>query len=235
MNFKKDTSFQTKIDIVSDRIRESILDGTLKPRDRIQINSVAESLGFSIIPVREAIRKLEVQGFLEIRAHKGVYVREPNIKELADIFEVRVLLECRAARLALEAIKDSDLRELEAVHGAMEELSEELGHASLVKYFSLNRKFHGMLYKISGNAFLCKTIENIAMNIEPHLLRYISSAASRKIAQQEHGEILKACEQRDAQRVEDAIAKHLKNILSIIVELTPSSVCGKRIFLARLT
>jgi DNA-binding GntR family transcriptional regulator len=221
VNFKKDTSFQTKIEIVSDRIRESILDGTLKPLDRIQINSVAESLGFSIIPVREAIRKLEVQGFLEIKPHKGVYVREPNINELADIFEVRVLLECRAARLALVAIEDSDLHELRAVHGAMEKLSEELGHASLVKYFSLNRKFHGMLYKISRNTFLCKTIENIAMNIEPHLLRYISSPASRKMAHQEHGEILKACEERDVQRVEHCISRHLKNILSIIIELTP--------------
>jgi len=219
--FKKDTSFQTKIDIVSDRIRESILDGTLKPQDRIQINSVAESLGFSIIPVREAIRKLEVQGFLEIKPHKGVYVREPNINELADIFEVRVLLECRAARLALEVIADSDLGELRAVYGSMGKLLEELGHASLVKYFSLNRKFHGMLYKISGNAFLCKTIENIAMNIEPHLLRYISSPASRKIAHQEHGEILKACGERDGQRVEETISRHLRNILSIIMELTP--------------
>jgi DNA-binding GntR family transcriptional regulator len=221
MNFKKDNSFQTKIDIVSDRIRESILDGTLKPRDRIQINSVAESLGFSIIPVREAIRKLEVQGFLEIKPHKGVYVREPNINELADIFEVRILLECRAARLALETMGDSDLGELRAVHGAMARLSEELGHASIVKYFSLNRKFHGMLYKISGNAFLCKTIDNVAMNIEPHLLRYISSAASRKKAQQEHEQILHACEERNAQLVEDTIARHLKNILSIIIELTP--------------
>jgi len=221
MNFKKDTSFQTKIDIVSDRIRESILDGTLKPRDRIQINSVAESLGFSIIPVREAIRKLEVQGFLEIKPHKGVYVREPNVHELADIFEVRVLLECRAARLALEAIKDSDVAELRAVLGAMDKLLEELGHPSVVKYFSLNRKFHGMLYKISGNVFLCKMIENIAMNIEPHLLRYISSPASRQIAYQEHAEIVKACEARDIQRVENTIARHLKNILSIIIELTP--------------
>jgi DNA-binding GntR family transcriptional regulator len=221
MNFKKDHSFQTKIDIVSDRIRESILDGTLKPRERIQINSVAEALGFSIIPVREGIRKLEVEGFLEIQPHKGVYVREPNVDELADIFEVRILLECRAAGLALGKIADSDLEDLRTVYGGMEKLLEELGHASLVKYFSLNRKFHAMLYKISGNAFLCKTIENIAMNIEPHLLRYISSPASRKIAHQEHGEILKACEERDVQRVEGTIARHLENILSIIIELTP--------------
>jgi DNA-binding GntR family transcriptional regulator len=221
MNFKKDTSFQTKIEIVSDRIRESILDGTLKPRDRIQINSVAESLGFSIIPVREGIRKLEAQGFLEIKPHKGVYVREPNINELADIFEVRILLECRAARMAVETMGASDLSELRAVHGVMAGLSAELGHSSIVKYFSLNRKFHGMLYKISGNPFLCKTIDNVAMNIEPHLLRYISSAASREIAQQEHEQILKACEERDSQLIEDTIARHLKNILSIIIKLTP--------------
>ena len=221
MPFKKDTSFQTKIDIVAQRIRESILDGTLKPQDRVQINSVAESLGFSIIPVREAIRKLEVQGFLEIKPHRGVYVREPNVNELTDIFEVRILLETRAARLALEVITDSDLGELRAVYGSMGNLLEELGHSSLVKYFSLNRKFHGMLYRISGNTFLCTTIENIAMNIEPHLLRYISSSESRKIAHQEHGEILKGCEERDGQRVEDTISRHLRNILSIIIELTP--------------
>jgi DNA-binding GntR family transcriptional regulator len=221
MNFKKDHSFQTKIDIVSDRIRESILDGTLKPRERIQINSVAEALGFSIIPVREGIRRLEVEGFLEIRPHKGVYVREPNIHELADIFEVRILLECRAARLALEKMTRSDLEELKTVHAAMERLTEELGRASILKYFSLNRKFHGMLYKCSGNPFLCKTIDGIAINIEPHLLRYISSPASRKNAQENHEEMLKACEQGDVERVEDTITRHLRSILATIVELTP--------------
>jgi DNA-binding GntR family transcriptional regulator len=227
MSFKKDTSFQTKIDIVSNRILESILNGSLKPRDRIQINSVAKSLGFSIIPVREAIRKLEAQGLLEIEPHKGVSVREPDINELEDIFEVRILLECRAARRALEAIEGSDLRELRAIYEAMEKVLEQRVHSSIVKYFSLNRKFHGSLYRISGNAFLCKTIENIAMTIEPHLLKYISSPASRKIAQQDHGRILEACENRDVKLIENTITRHLKNILSTIIKLTRNGLKDK--------
>jgi DNA-binding GntR family transcriptional regulator len=220
MDFKKDRSFQTKIDIVSERIRESILNGTLKPRERIQINNVAKALGFSIIPVREGIRRLEVEGFLRIEPHKGVYVREPEINELPDIFEVRVLLECRAARLALGKIADHGIEKLRAVHITMEKLSKKLDRSSIKKYFSLNRKFHGILYEFSGNPFLCKTINSIALNIQTHLLRYISSPESRKMGQEDHKEIIRACEERNGQLVEEVIAKHLRGILATIIELT---------------
>ncbi len=224
INFKKDKSFHTKIEIVSNRILEMILNGTLKPRDRIQINTVAEALGFSVIPVREAIRELEARGFLEIKPHRGVHVREPDMSELADIFEVRILLECRAGRLAVETIKNSDIIKLRSVHAKCEKVLEQSDHSSLVKYYSLCREFDKMLYKVSGNAALCKAIENIAMTTQPYLFKYISSSKSRKVAFQEHGWILKAYEERDAQRVENAIAKHLKNILSTIVKLTDSAL-----------
>jgi DNA-binding GntR family transcriptional regulator len=220
MHFKRDRTFQTKIDIAADRIRESILDGRLKPRERIQINNVAEELGFSIIPVREGIRRLEVEGFLEIKPHKGVYIREPNIEELANIFEVRILLECRAARLAAERITASDLEQLRAVHVSMGRLSEELDRSSVLKYFSLNRRFHGIFYKSSGNPFLCRTIDSIAIHIQPHLLRFISSSMSRYMAMEDHEEILRACVERNVQLAEDKISEHLRRILATIIELT---------------
>lgn len=224
MNLKKETSYHTKIEIVSNRIRDSILNGDLKPQDRILIKSIAESLGFSTIPVREGIRKLEVEGFLEIKPHKGVYVREPDSNELSDIFEVRILLECRAAKLAVEKIRDSHIVKLRAINREMDSFAKQSDRSSILKYFRLNRKFHGKLYKCAGNSFLCKTIERIALNIEPHLLRYISSAASRKIAQEDHEKILRACEEKDAKLVEQLIAGHLRNILSIILKLTPQPV-----------
>jgi DNA-binding GntR family transcriptional regulator len=215
--------YQTKIDVVTETIRDSIINGTLRPEERIQINSLAKKLGISPIPVREAMRILEVEGFLEVKPHRGVFVRGPDVNTLPDIFEVRALLECRAARMACARITDSDVEKLGAVYLEMEKLLGQSSQSSVRKHYALNRKFHGLIYEASGRPFLCKTIEGIAMNIQPYLLKYIALPKALKEAHKDHKLILGACKERDAQLLEEAIAKHLARILGTLMKLVPQS------------
>lgn len=224
---KKTPYYQTKIDIVTKGIRESILKGDLKPKDRIQIKHIAKEFGISTIPIREALRRLEVEGLLEIRPHYGTYVLAPDINMLPDIFEVRILLESRATKLAAERITDSELQRLRLINLEMDRLSIKSNQSSVKKYFELNRKFHGMIYRYSGRPFLCKVIDNIRMSIEPYLLAYMAFSENLQIAQKDHKKILMACEQRNGQLAEDAIAMHLERIATTLMELIKPNLEAK--------
>ena len=100
-------------ELVFDALREAILSGTLKPGDRLMEVQLAEEMGVSRTPVREAIRKLELEGLVVMVPRKGAYVSGLSLKDAADLFEIRQSLEGLAASLAAERITDEEIKMLE--------------------------------------------------------------------------------------------------------------------------
>ena len=100
-------------EIVFETLREAIITGVLKPGERLMEVQLAEEMGVSRTPVREAIRKLELEGFVVMVARKGAYVAGISLKDVTDVFEIRAALEGLAACLAAGRASEEDLEEME--------------------------------------------------------------------------------------------------------------------------
>jgi DNA-binding GntR family transcriptional regulator len=116
-NLRIDASlaFQTREEFVAHRLREAILVGQLKPGDRLDQNEIAELLGVSRSPVREALRTLAAEGLVDVFPHRGAAVAELSVDELEEIFLIRRTLEGMAARLSALSMDDNEIAELETI------------------------------------------------------------------------------------------------------------------------
>jgi len=106
-------SYKPLRELVSDALREAIMNGTLHAGERLMEIQLAEEMGVSRTPVREAIRKLELEGFVVMIPRKGAYVSDISLKDINDVFEIRTALDALAAGLAAERITDDELELLE--------------------------------------------------------------------------------------------------------------------------
>ncbi|QQE73741.1 GntR family transcriptional regulator [Brevibacillus composti] len=192
----------TKSDTVYEFIKEQIHSGVFKPGDRIIIREISRQLGVSDIPVREAVKKLASEGFLEVKSHSGARVAALNIQSLEEIFLIRVELETLATRLAVRSATPEEVAQLEACVRKMEESYQNNDMASYTAY---NREFHQLLYRASHAPYLVEIIENL----------YVRSDNSKKIFQHdperwrksnaEHREIVEAILAKDEERAAKVI------------------------------
>ena len=189
-------------DQVLDHIRAAILSGQLAAGTRIDQHAVADTLGVSIIPVRESIRQLEAEGLVEKRPYRGAFVAVLSMTELVDIYVAREALEQLAAQIAVERMTPEVLRSLEALLADMESATE-LGDRSAL--FDLNGAFHFTLYTASQNKILCQLIEGLWERSTVYRRRFTFMPERAQQALTEHQLILDACRRRDAEAAGKAV------------------------------
>jgi DNA-binding GntR family transcriptional regulator len=191
---------------VKDRLLQDILAGRYPPDSRIVETRVARELGTSQAPVREALRGLEALGVVEILPFRGARVKRPTIAELLEAYEVRAELESLGARLAVPAMTDADLAELETLHGAMQRAAKaEDRHEVAVQ----DAAFHALLMHLAHNA----TLERVWQSLQPFSRTYItlvSPGADAEWTANLHPPIVRALQARDAEAVEAALRRHFK-------------------------
>ena len=127
---------QTREEFAAQKLREAILLGHLKPGDKLDQNEIAELLGISRSPVRDALRTLAAEGLVEVIPHRGAAVAELSADEVEEIFLIRRILEGMAARLATQRIGPAQIAELQAVLDEIDQTSDLDG------WLELNRRFH---------------------------------------------------------------------------------------------
>jgi DNA-binding GntR family transcriptional regulator len=188
-----------------ERLRDLIFDHTLTADNALTETTLAEQLGVSRTPVREALKRLEQDGLVE-QVGRSVRVKERSPEEILEIYEVRVTLEAAAARGAAQRRTELDLSRLEAIHAEMCALTpgDEVGTR-----VSWNNRFHEALRRASHNA----TLDDVIGRLIIHLRRYPQSTLDfpgrwdQVLA--EHGELLEALRQRDPERAARVAADHM--------------------------
>jgi DNA-binding GntR family transcriptional regulator len=145
-------------EVVCETLRTAIIGGVLKPGERLMEIQLAEELGVSRTPVREAIRKLEQEGFVEMLPRRGTYVANISIKDVIDVYEIRIALDVLAAGLAAERISDEELELLKRRLAVIKEVAE---HDDMEKIGEYDWAFHEVLYKASKNDRLYGIISNL--------------------------------------------------------------------------
>lgn len=195
-------------EIVFESLREAIISGHLRPGERLMEIQMAEEMGVSRTPVREAIRKLELEGFVVMVPRKGAYVAGVSIKDIADVFEVRAALEGLAAGLAAERITDAELEVLERSLVHVAEASEA---GDLEKLVSMDTDFHDSLYKACRNERLVQILSNLREQIQRFRSTSLSHPGRMKLAWEEHKQIVEAISERNVEVARELAREHIEN------------------------
>jgi len=142
-------------DIVFEHLRAAIISGVLKPGERLMELQLADDMGVSRTPVREAIRKLELEGLVSMVARRGAYVSDLSIRDIAETFEVRAALESLAAGLAAERIVPEELEQLERV---LVEIGTCEQQGTIERIVELDEEFHALLFAATRNSPLAQEL-----------------------------------------------------------------------------
>lgn len=196
-------------------IREAILKGNLKPGTRLKEIALANEMGVSRTPVRDAIRKLELEGLVVIEPNRGACVSEIARQELNDVLELRRGLEELAIQKACERITTEELENLEA---AAEEFSSLVSGRDLKDLAEADVHFHDVIYRASHNRRLVQILNNLREQMYRFRMEYLKDESSRKLLDQEHHEILEAVRKGDAEAAHKCICQHIDNQYDMILK-----------------
>jgi DNA-binding GntR family transcriptional regulator len=202
-------------EVVFEALREAIISGVLKPGERMMEIQLAEQLGVSRTPVREAIRKLELEGFVVMIPRKGAYVAGISLKDIADVFEVRAALEALAAALAAERITDDELEEMERMLVRKAEYIESNRFAELIE---VDTEFHEALYRASRNTKLEQIIHNLREQIQRFRTTTLAYPGRMRESLSEHRKLLEAISERDVARAAQLAQEHIENAENSMLE-----------------
>ncbi len=203
-------------ELVFESLREAIISGTLPPSERLMEIQLAEEMGVSRTPVREAIRKLELEGLVVMIPRKGAYVAGMSIKDIVDVFEIRGALEGLAAELASERVTDD---ELESMERYLVKISEEIESGDLSKVVETDTDFHTLIYKASRNARLSQIISNLREQIQRFRTTSLSFPGRMKIALEEHRKIVEAISSRDGELARRLAQEHIENAENVMMSM----------------
>ncbi len=186
-------------------LRDMILDGSLRPGERLNEVMLAAALGISRGPLREAIQRLASEGLLTVVSHRGAFVRNFSRHEIGELYELRAALELHAVRLAGARASERELDELDA----MLVDTESRIRASDAKAYPSELDFHLRLVLLAANPALMRSA------LEVHRQLYLARSMSAKRptrareAVAEHGELVAVLRERDADRAHDLMTRHL--------------------------
>jgi DNA-binding GntR family transcriptional regulator len=211
---------ETRIDstaqAVAAALREMIVEGELVAGERLVERDLAERFEVSRIPLREAIQRLEREGLVEIYRHRGAVVRMLDAQDIAEIYDLRVLLEGDAIFRAVKRVDDETLARAALVHRLLGEAQTRR------KQGELNREFHELLYGACGNARMIATIRELRHQVERYERLQHTLLADTPAFQHEHEGILEACLARNARLARSLTVAHIESArriaLAVVVD-----------------
>ncbi|KKM10497.1 hypothetical protein SY88_12425 [Clostridiales bacterium PH28_bin88] len=196
--------YRTKSEGVYRILREDILEGRLKPGEKLGMTELAERFGVKIPPIREALKRLEGEGLVQNVPHVGIFVSEISLDELAKILEVRSALEILATKLCAQRAPDSLLKELERIVREMDRVILE----DRKRYAQLNRQFHQIICQGSGNSCLAEMVDMLWDRSQRAQVLFRLNSQRPVSSNKEHKEILEALKSRDGEKAAKLASEH---------------------------
>ena len=200
-------SYQPLREVVCESLRDAIRRGVLKPGERLMEIQLAEELGVSRTPVREAIRKLELEGYVIMMPRRGTYVASMSIRDINEIFEIRTALESLSNGLAAERITDEELESLQRLLVMIGGYVEE---GNMDKIVETDIEFHDLLYKAARNSRLVGIISNLREQLTRFRTLSMSYPVRLETTLEEHREIVEAIAEGDVKRAKKAAEHHME-------------------------
>jgi len=195
----------TSQDLVLVSLRKAILAGVLRPGGRLRQEELAELFGTSRIPVREGLRALEYEGLVASEPHRGFTVTTLDADDVEEVYDLRILLECQAVRLALPLLTDDDLEDLERLFQAMQ------AAATPDAQLASRERFYLRLYSVTGRPRLVGLIMRLRQEVA-RVLRWATIRHSSSI----HENFFEAVRVGDADRAVAHLSGHYRRVAVLI-------------------
>ena len=191
-------SVATAQEVAAAALRQAILDGDLRPGDKVRQEEMARRLGVSVIPVREALRVLAGEGQVTYRRRQGYVVAELDVRDLAEVYRLRELLEAEAVRVGLPNLTDEEIDRIAA-------LFEEVAAAKTIgQAMQANRRAHFLLFEAAGMPILLRHIATLWDSTEAYRALYYAGTR----VDEEHRRIVEALRRRDVERLLTLLDEH---------------------------
>lgn len=197
--------------LVRDDVLAMILRGELRPGQRINEPDVANRLGVSRVPVREALRELESTGLVAARKHAGVFVREPTGEEVRELYEMRGLLDGFAGRRAARLEAPARLALADRLDASIDAMNAAFAVHDVQRYYRENLNFHWAIVEAAGNHALAATYRTVVQKLHLSRLKNLSQDMGMRASIAEHTRIARALRKGDIARCEDLMARHVSD------------------------
>lgn len=204
---------RTLADVATEQLRREILAGSLSPGAPLQLQPIAEQLGMSITPIREALRRLATEGFVEIDKSRAARVALIDILELDDVYSMRVLIEVDAIRKAVPRLDERGLERVARALAAYRTASEA-EHVELAR--EAHQAFHFAIYEASGSAWAMRCIKPLWNNSERYQRIARAFRGTPEVRVLEHASILEACRRRDTDEAAQLLTTHLERSTMLV-------------------
>ena len=207
--------FELKLDnykplreVVFESIRGAIISGVLKPGERLMEVQFAEKMGVSRTPIREAIRKLELEGLIIMIPRKGAYVADLSINNIIDVLEVRSALEGLASGLAALRITNEEIKELELTALQFQKAIESNDVDGIIR---TDIDFHDKIFKATRNEKLLQMANSLREQVQRFRIMYVNKSINSEDLPKDHYEIAKAISERNVDMAEKLARRHIED------------------------
>ncbi|MFF5987144.1 GntR family transcriptional regulator [Prauserella flavalba] len=197
-------------------LRRAIIAGELRPGQRVRQEEIADNLGVSVAPVREALRVLEQEGQVEYRPRRGYFITELWASDLAEIYALRQVLEERAARKALPTLDDDAI---ERIALAARDCAEAAERGDVAAELAANRRFHFGMLESPDQVHTMRLIRLLWDSTESYRALYYNSPEERAKTVHAHDAILAAVRRRDADALVAELDAHRSRALEVLTRV----------------
>lgn len=203
-------------DVVFNTLRQAILRGELKPGERLMEIQLANKLGVSRTPVREAIRKLELEGLVLMIPRKGAEVADISEKSLKDVLEVREALEELAARLACDKITKEGINRLKE---AAQDFRSALKSNDITQMAEADVRFHDVICNATENQKLGQLLNNLREQMYRYRIEYLKDQQVYEKLLSEHEEIIRHIEKGEKNEAARVVSRHIENQAQAVTDV----------------
>lgn len=201
-------------EVVFNTLRQAIIQGEFQPGERLMEVTLANKLGVSRTPVREAIRMLELEGLVVMVPRKGAEVANITVKDLKDALEVRMAMEALSVKLACERIDEAGKEELK---DACMKFKEAINSKLVPAIVEGDEAFHNTIYKISQNQKLINIAQNLREQVYRYRVEYVKDFSYHEKLIREHDLITMAILKGDKEAAEKIMNEHIYNQEQIVI------------------
>ena len=191
------------------QIKDAICQGSVAPGDILRENQIAQQLGMSRTPVREALRALASEGFVEIRNGIGAYVKPLSSKDMEDLYEVRCLLEMQAIKTSIYRISNDEIDDLTRRFQAIYDACEQGDSPAQGEFSELDWELHSLLVDRCTNNYIKEIVAGNNSNLRRYQSLSVNVLGDVHESARQHLEILRVLRSRDLDKLEEVLHAHL--------------------------